>query len=244
MPGLCKADQINQRCLILHLPRGSVVGCLTLLYHLATHWPEACRWVGVPLVPKAAAAVFVGTEFDSISLRGGNDGTPLRKTPWGEIAWQLGGEAALAIVAEHDQRGEAPGGEVIRRFLLKDKPSLILLDELMNHVTLIHLGGNGSKLVQEIFANASSFIKKPATLSTLVSEIGKLDWYSARKEGLGDLYEGLLEKNANEKKSGAGQYFTPRQLIDSMVTVMKPTLEDIIQDPAAGTGGFLIAANH
>ena len=98
--------------------------------------------------------------------------------------------------------------------------------------------------MQEIFANASSFIKKPVTLSTLVAEIDKLDWYSARQEGLGDLYEGLLEKNANEKKSGAGQYFTPRPLIDSMVAVMQPTLDDIIQDPAAGTGGFLIAANR
>ena len=104
-------------------------------------------------------------------------------------------------------------------------------------ILLIHLGSHGSPLVQEIFANASSFIKKPATLSTLVSEIDKLDWYSARKEGLGDLYEGLLEKNANEKKSGAGQYFTPRVLIDSIVAVMKPELKDIIQDPAAGTGG-------
>jgi type I restriction enzyme M protein len=111
-------------------------------------------------------------------------------------------------------------------------------------IALIHLGTHGSTLTKEIFANASSFIKKPATLSTLVSEIDKLDWYSARQEGLGDLYEGLLEKNANEKKSGAGQYFTPRPLIDSMVAVMKPTLDDIIQDPAAGTGGFLIAANH
>ena len=111
-------------------------------------------------------------------------------------------------------------------------------------ILLIHLGSHGSPLVQEIFANASSFIKKPSTLSTLVSEIDKLDWYSARQEGLGDLYEGLLEKNANEKKSGAGQYFTPRVLIDSMVAVMKPELKDIIQDPAAGTGGFLIAANH
>jgi type I restriction enzyme M protein len=110
--------------------------------------------------------------------------------------------------------------------------------------TLIHLGSHGSMLVKEIFANASSFIKKPATLSTLVTEIDKIDWYSARQEGLGDLYEGLLEKNANEKKSGAGQYFTPRPLIDSMVAVMKPTLNDVIQDPAAGTGGFLIAAHH
>ncbi len=111
-------------------------------------------------------------------------------------------------------------------------------------ILLIHLGNHGSTLVQEIFANASSFIKKPATLSALVSEIDKIDWYSIHREDLGDLYEGLLEKNANEKKSGAGQYFTPRTLINSMVRVMKPTLDDTIQDPAAGTGGFLIAANH
>lgn len=111
-------------------------------------------------------------------------------------------------------------------------------------ILLIHLGTHGSTLVQEIFANASSFIKKPATLSSLVAEIDKLDWYSVHREDLGDLYEGLLEKNANEKKSGAGQYFTPRALINSMVRVMQPTLTDTIQDPAAGTGGFLIAANH
>ena len=109
---------------------------------------------------------------------------------------------------------------------------------------LIHLGSRGSTLVKEIFANASSSIKKPTTFSTLVTEINKLDWYSAKQEGLGDLYEGLLEKNANDKKSGAGQYFTPRALIDSMVHIMRPTLDDIIQDPAAGTGGFLIAANR
>ena len=110
--------------------------------------------------------------------------------------------------------------------------------------TLIHLGTHGSTLVQEIFANAGSFIRKPATLSTLVAEIDRLDWYSARQEGLGDLYEGLLQKNANEKKSGAGQYFTPRPLIDSMVAVMQPSLNDIIQDPAAGMGGFPISANR
>lgn len=112
---------------------------------------------------------------------------------------------------------------------------------------LLELGASGSgasPLVQEIYANASSFIKKPTTLNKLVSEIDKLDWYSARQEGLGDLYEGLLQKNAEEKKSGAGQYFTPRPLIDSMVAVMQPTLEDVIQDPAAGTGGFPIAALH
>jgi len=119
----------------------------------------------------------------------------------------------------------------------------------LNHykLLLLELGSSesgSSALVQEIYANASSFIKKPVTLNKLVSEIDKLDWYSARQEGLGDLYEGLLQKNAEEKKSGAGQYFTPRPLIDAMVAVMQPRLEDVIQDPAAGTGGFLIAAQH
>ena len=112
---------------------------------------------------------------------------------------------------------------------------------------LLELGSSesgSSPLVQEIYSNASSFIKKPVTLTKLVSEIDKLDWYSARQEGLGDLYEGLLQKNAEEKKSGAGQYFTPRPLIDAMVAVMQPRLGDVIQDPAAGTGGFLIAAQH
>ncbi|MEQ9368842.1 MAG: N-6 DNA methylase [Coleofasciculus chthonoplastes F3-SA18-01] len=109
---------------------------------------------------------------------------------------------------------------------------------------LSYLGSHGSTLVKEIFTDAHSSIKKDTTLSTLVTEIDKLDWYSAKREGLGDIYEGLLEKNANEKKAGAGQYFTPRPLIDSMVRVMRPTLDDIIQDPAAGTGGFLIAANR
>ncbi len=110
--------------------------------------------------------------------------------------------------------------------------------------TLTQLGIQGSPLVREIFAGASSSIKKPATLVALVAAMDQLDWYSARQEGLGDLYEGLLEKNASEKKAGAGQYFTPRCLVDSLVKLMVPTLDDVIQDPAAGTGGFLIAASR
>lgn len=146
----------------------------------------------------------------------------------------------LKMAKETDTESQIPAGHRWTDLENKTAPDRLEFYKL----TLIHLGSHGSRLTKEIFANASSFIKKPATLSTLVTEIDKLDWYSARQEGLGDLYEGLLEKNANEKKSGAGQYFTPRPLIDCMVAVMKPVLEDVIQDPAAGTGGFLIAANH
>ena len=134
---------------------GGKTHALTLLYHLAKQGPAANKFAGVAQllaragvagVPKADAAVFVGTEFDSISGRGGKDGTPLRKTPWGEIAWQLGGKQSFAVVAEHDQKGEAPGGEVIRQFLPKDKPSLILMDELMNYVSRNRRSGLGGQL--------------------------------------------------------------------------------------------------
>lgn len=109
---------------------------------------------------------------------------------------------------------------------------------------LIHLGSHGSRITKMIFVGATSVIRKPKTLTTLVTEIDKLDWYEAKQEGLGDLYEGLLKKNADEKKSGAGQYFTPRVLIDVIVKLMNPQLNDRICDPAAGTGGFLISAHQ
>ena len=71
-----------------------------------------------------------------------------------------------------------------------------------------------------------------------------MDWYSVDKEDFGDLYEGLLQKNAEEKKSGAGQYFTPRVLIDVIVKVMKPQVRERICDPASGTLGFIISADR
>ena len=100
------------------------------------------------------------------------------------------------------------------------------------------------QVVLAIFTDAQTKLRKPTNLDALTRAIDKLDWFSAREEGLGNLYEGLLEKNAAEKKSGAGQYFTPRPLIDCMVRLMKPEPGEIIQDPAAGTGGFLVAADR
>lgn len=109
---------------------------------------------------------------------------------------------------------------------------------------LLQLGTSGGERVQAIFANAQTAIKQPRILKKLVQSIDELDWYSAKAEGLGDLYEGLLEKNASEKKSGAGQYFTPRPLIDCMVELIQPQPGEGVQDPAAGTGGFLIASDR
>jgi type I restriction enzyme M protein len=99
-------------------------------------------------------------------------------------------------------------------------------------------------LVRAIFTDAQTKLRKPTNLKALTSSIDQLDWFSAREEGLGSLYEGLLEKNASDKKSGAGQYFTPRPLIDCIIRLMKPQVGETIQDPAAGTAGFLVAADR
>ena len=96
--------------------------------------------------------------------------------------------------------------------------------------------------ISRIYVKAVSSIDEPRNLKKIITEINKLDWYDAKTEGLGDLYEGLLQKNADEKKSGAGQYFTPRVLIDVMTELIDPQLGEKCFDPACGTFGFMIAA--
>jgi hypothetical protein len=137
---------------------GGKTHALTLLYHLAQNGPTASQWVGVPSilqaagvnrVPQARVAVFVGMRFDS---RGGEDGTPLRRTPWGEIAWQLGGQAGYQIMASFDQDGRAPGGDAIARLFAQVKqPILILMDELINYVSRYRQGGLGGQLYNFLF---------------------------------------------------------------------------------------------
>ena len=98
-------------------------------------------------------------------------------------------------------------------------------------------------LILAIYADAQTRLREPRHLEQLIKSLDSIDWFSARRDGLGDLYEGLLEKNASETKSGAGQYFTPRPLIDSIIRCIQPQAGEVIQDPAAGTAGFLIAAD-
>jgi hypothetical protein len=102
---------------------------------------------------------------------------------------------------------------------------------------LLDLGKAPDARVKAIFTDAQTKLRRPANLKALTTAIDALDWFSARKEGLGDLYEGLLEKNASEKKSGAGQYFMPRPLIDCIVRLMQPKPGEVVQDPAAGRNG-------
>src|SRR5207245_1506120 len=103
--------------------------------------------------------------------------------------------------------------------------------------------GRGPGTLGVIFRKAQNRIQDPAKLRRLVADlIGQESWMAMDADIKGDAYEGLLAKNAEDVKTGAGQYFTPRQLIRAIVDVMRPKAGDTVCDPAAGTGGFLLAA--
>jgi len=116
---------------------------------------------------------------------------------------------------------------------------------------LDHLGENCTGRVREIYQGAQTNIDEPKNLEKIIKSIDDLDWFDitsddtlGRGEKLGAMYEGLLEKNATEKKSGAGQYFTPRVLINIMTQLVAPQPGERCNDPACGTFGFMIAADQ
>ncbi|MCR9080968.1 MAG: type I restriction-modification system subunit M [Cyclobacteriaceae bacterium] len=99
--------------------------------------------------------------------------------------------------------------------------------------------------ITEIYTNASTTLRKPVNLRTLITNIDQIDWFEDEEQDkIASIYEELLEKNAGEKKSGAGQYFTPRPLINVMVELLAPKVGERWNDPAAGTFGFMIAADE
>ncbi|WP_166257688.1 N-6 DNA methylase [Marinobacter salicampi] len=134
---------------------------------------------------------------------------------------------------------------------LNGKSGINLLNDYKRILLSLSTGKDGEgtmvhddPLISAIYADAQTRLREPRHLEQMIKTLDQIDWFSAQKDGLGDLYEGLLEKNANETKSGAGQYFTPRALINTMVRCLKPHPGERIQDPAAGTAGFLIAAHE
>lgn len=110
---------------------------------------------------------------------------------------------------------------------------------------LTYLGAHApSEKVRKIYAFPTTVFSHSENLKAVIDGIAKLDWHSITFDGMGEIYEGLLAKNSQDSRSGAGQYFTPRPLVDCMVKLIKPRLGEVVQDPATGTGGFLISADH
>lgn len=113
-----------------------------------------------------------------------------------------------------------------------------------HYLATLHRLGNEPGMLGAIFFKAQNKIQDPAKLSRLVQMIDAENWISLGADTKGDLYEGLLQKNAEDTKSGAGQYFTPRALIDAIVACVRPEPGKTIADPACGTGGFFLGAYH
>jgi type I restriction enzyme M protein len=115
--------------------------------------------------------------------------------------------------------------------------------ELEQHyVTLLRELGQQEGMIGQIFVKAQNKITDPAKLYKLIQMIDSEDWVMLGADVKGDIYEGLLEKNAEDTKSGAGQYFTPRPLIKATVECVQPQPLKTIGDPACGTGGFFLAS--
>lgn len=115
--------------------------------------------------------------------------------------------------------------------------------ELEGHyIALLRELGSRKGMLGQIFTKAQNKIQDPAKLYRLIDMVDDADWVMMGADIKGDIYEGLLEKNAEDTKSGAGQYFTPRALIRAMVECVRPEPGRAIADPACGTGGFFLAA--
>src|SRR6266540_740130 len=118
-------------------------------------------------------------------------------------------------------------------------------DELFDHYRhVLEKLGNEKGLLGLIFNKSQNKFQDPAKLRRLIVDlIDKENWSVMSADVKGDAYEGLLEKNAQDVKTGAGQYFTPRPLIQAIVEAVAPQPKETICDPACGTGGFLLAAH-
>jgi type I restriction enzyme M protein len=148
----------------------------------------------------------------------------------------------LKMLEETDQEDRLPEGYRWAALSGRDgMGQLTYYRELL--LTLGNPEKTKDKIILAIFTDAQTHLREPTDLKLLTKALDGLDWFSAREDGLGDLYEGLLEKTTSATKTKAGQYFTPRPLIDCIVRLIQPQAGEVIQDPAAGTGGFLIAAD-
>jgi len=145
------------------------------------------------------------------------------------------------------ERTQPPWNEESRIPEGYDWPSLLSRDGVeleVHYTTVLSELGKQPGLLGLIFRKAQNRIQDPAKLKRLIADlIDGETWTGVDADVKGDAYEGLLEKNAADTKSGAGQYFTPRPLIKAMVDCVQPKPGETIADPACGTGGFLLAAH-
>ena len=147
----------------------------------------------------------------------------------------------LKIAAENNSEHLLPEG--CRWSSLEGHPVKGLLGFYQEMLT--HLGvASENEVVKAIYAFPTTVFNHSENLKAVIDEIARLEWYEIGHDRFGQIYSGLIDKSAQDSRSSAGQYFTPRPLVDSMVRTVKPRPGELIQDPAAGSGGFLVSADQ
>jgi type I restriction enzyme M protein len=124
----------------------------------------------------------------------------------------------------------------------KDLAGLSGTDLVDKYEEILKELSNDEGLIGTIFTKANNKIDRPVMLAKVIEMVAEENWYMMEGDFKGAIYEAILEKNGQDKKSGAGQYFIPRALIQAMVDVVNPKITETVADPACGTGGFLLAA--
>ena len=143
-----------------------------------------------------------------------------------------------------DENTETFGEEsaIPEGFRWKDLLSLDGLALIKQYEDTLNILQKEDNLIGTIYTKAQNKIDKPVYLKKVITLIDEEKWLVMDGDVKGAIYESILEKNGQDKKSGAGQYFTPRSLIQAMVDVTRPKIGETVCDPACGTGGFLLAA--
>lgn len=150
----------------------------------------------------------------------------------------------LFLKMTHESGGDAALPAVSRWPVLIEAPDRDKLNVYKAAIAALRTSKEASPIVRKIFVGAATGIRESDNLARMVDQIDRIGWFSDHQNSFGDIYEGILERNAEEAKRGAGQYFTPRVLVDVLIELMKPGRGEMVQDPAAGTGGFLTGANR
>ena len=146
----------------------------------------------------------------------------------------------LKMDAEKEELGL--GSSIPEGYKWADLESLSGQDLVDKYEEILKELAKDTGLIGTIFTKASNKIDRPVLLAKVIEMISSENWYMMEGDFKGAIYEAILEKNGQDKKSGAGQYFTPRALIKAMVDVVDPKITETVADPACGTGGFLLAA--
>jgi len=148
----------------------------------------------------------------------------------------------LFLKMDNEKEELGLGSSITERYKWEDLVGLNGQDLVDKYEEILKELAKDTGLIGTIFTKASNKIDSPVHLAKVIKMIGDENWYMMEGDFKGAIYESILEKNGQDKKSGAGQYFTPRSLIKAMVDVTDPKITETVADPACGTGGFLLAA--